>query len=424
MRPIAENAENRLEKVFFEIRSGNLPKALVRLWVICRSRLLPVDGNGGDLMLNHWERNKNPDRYENYLDQIRRSFTDGKNILNKMVREEPLALIRALDGFLAEERAPRPTSHVPYEVDGQEYWLVRIPAGRRQQTSINRQANNPSHWFCYHNVIPTKLGAKDSAIEIRVVEPDLATKRRLEELCLKAKLRTYLVHFNDKVELRYQSNPAGKAFVFGLNDAEKRMHSIEHHLSIAIKERADVVIFPELTVTAEQRQAIRSRCIKSADNREPVPILIVAGSFHEIRGGRKVNRAEMLSVADFLLSHEKIRPYGFAEGLAEDIDSGNCIRLLTTAIGLIAMPICKDFNDAEALDWHAIGPDFCLVPSMGDGKNINAHSEQARRLWKIFFQTISVIGNQEFEGDPIPGFGFAGTEMIVPAGGGVIEIPI
>jgi hypothetical protein len=426
MEPIAETVDNKLEKAIFEIQSGDPHRALVRLWVISGLRAKSTDREEGDLVLNSWERNTLPKRQQEYIEQFAQWLSSGKNIAITRIKEEPLALIKALDSFLANQRAPRRKSSVAYSIDGAEYWLVRIPLGPRTTAPIRAQSNNPPECFSRHNIIPTSLGRLNATIKIRIVEPDLATQWRVEELRGKSKIRAYLAHFTDKVELKCTFNPAQKFFAHGLSDSNMRTSSICTHMEYAYNNNADIIIFPELTVTPEQRQEIRTWHLNKLDKQEHVPIFTVSGSFHEItKNGRKVNRAEMLGAAGHqLLFHEKIRPYGYAVGRAEDIDSGNCINLLSTAMGIVAMPICKDFNDAAGIDWAEIGPDLCLVPSMGDESNINAHVEQAQRLWKIFFRTISLIGNQEFEGNPVPGFGFTERKTPVPEGGGIVEVSI
>jgi hypothetical protein len=427
MKRIAEAIENRLQKAIFEIQSGDLHGALVRLWAISGLRMKSTENEDSDLVLNIWERNTRPERRQEYTEQFVQKLSSGKNIPIALVTAEPLALIQALDSFLANQRAPRRKSSVAYSIDGIEYWLVRIPLGPRASAPLSHQANNRAGWFIHHNVIPALLlGRLNTTIKIRIVEPDLATQGRIAELRGTSKIRVYLVHFTDKVELKCTLNPAKKFFADGLSASDIRISSIRAHLKYAYNKDADIIIFPELTVTPEQRREIRIWHLNKLDKQEHVPIFIVAGSFHEItEDGRKVNRAEMLGASGKqLLFHNKIRPFGFADGRAEDIDSGNCINLLSTAIGIIAMPICKDFNDAAGIDWTEIGPDWCLVPSMGDESNISAHSEQAQKLWKIFFRTISLIANQEFEGDPAPGFVFSKGRMPMLKGGGIIEVPI
>jgi hypothetical protein len=421
-----ETEENKLEKALFDIHSGHLHRALVRLWVLAGLRIKGENKADNDLVLNSWERNTDANHRQENMEAFNRMLSGGKKIKTALARTEPLALIQALDSFLANHLPARRKSNVPYAIDGAEYWLVRIPLGPRANAPMSKQANNRAKWFHHHNIIPARLRQLNDAIRIRILDPDLATQRRLEELRGKSMVKAYLAHFTDNVKLEFTQNPAGKFFAHGLSDSGTRIRSIQAHLEIAYSKCADIVIFPELTVTPKHRRAIREWHLDQIDNQKHVPILLVSGSFHEVfENKQKVNRAEMLgSAGNPLLNHDKIRPYGDADGGAEDIDSGSCLNLLSTSMGILAMPICKDFNDAASIDWNEIGPDWCLVPSMGNESSIRAHSEQAQRLWKILFRTTSLIGNQEFEGSPVPGFAFSESKISIPIGGGMIEITI
>lgn len=309
--------------------------------------------------------------------------------------------------------------------DGNNYWLVHIP-DRRKNASIARQTNNRAAWFRHHAVIPASCPCQSGIpIRIAVVEPDRTTEERLREFGAQSKLRVYLAHFTDHVELTRNISPAGKFFAIGVSDAETRKASIDAHLCVAEKEEADVVIFPELTVIPEHRREIGRRHLKRMDDQQHTPVLILTGSFHETRQGeRKVNRAELFGSSGVLMSHHKIRPFGDAEETAEDIDSGDCLGLLASAIGVIAIPICKDFSDALGVNWAEVGPDWCFVPSMGNQTTIDAHSAQARRLWKILFRTVSLVSNQEVSGEAMPGFACAHEVEHVLAGGGILDATI
>ena len=404
-----------MEQVLAQIEAGNLHEALVRLWVVAGRR------TADDLVLNFWERESEPARFLRYSRQFHVLLTAGSAVGPVHAAEEPLALIEALDVFLAQERAPRRQRSAPCDIDGQEFWLVRTPL-RRMQAPAARQANNRASWFRHHHVIPALVGAFGESISVHVRAPDRATHRRLAALRERKSARVYLAHFVDGVTLNRVSSAAKKFFVSGLSDAVRRTQSITEHLIAAADARADFVIFPELTVTSEQREDIRRWYRKAIDAGGPTPIFIVAGSFHEVVAGRHVNRAQMLGAHGEVLTHIKVRPYGLAGAEAEDISSGDRIELLATPIGIISMPICKDFNDVAGIDWTPMGPDWCLVPSMGDETNVKAHTGQAERLWKVLFRTVSLVGNQEYDGGPIPGFAYDGSIQPAAAGGGVVSI--
>ncbi len=407
-----------MEQVLAHIAAGNLHEALVRLWVVAGRRR-----PDGDLVRNAWERQTQPKRCDLYVRQFRELVSAGSTVGPVRAGEEPLALVLALDAVLAEERAPRRQRSVPVDVDGEEYWLVRTPLGRLQAPAA-RQANNPASWFRHHHVIPATLHAFGTTVGVSVRALDRSTHRRFEALRKGISVRVYLAHFVDGVRLETQSNAAAKFFATGQSDESRRTQSVREHLEIAAHEQADFVVFPELTVTASQREEIRSwfRLTLEADG--TAPILIVAGSFHERIGARQVNRAYMLGPHRDLLTHTKLRPFGLAGAEAEDITTGDQIDLLATPIGIVAMPICKDFNDVAGIDWVPMGPDWCLVPSMGDGTNVSAHRAQAERLWKVLFRTVSLVGNQEYSGPAVPGFGQSDRYQPASAGGELLVISL
>lgn len=87
-----------MERVLELIREQDLRDALVRLWVLASRH------NGDDRVLNAWERNKDESRYQRLAKQFRKLLRQGKPIGPIHAEQEPLALITALDGFLAEEQ--------------------------------------------------------------------------------------------------------------------------------------------------------------------------------------------------------------------------------------------------------------------------------------------------------------------------------
>lgn len=409
-----------METVLELIREQALRDALVRLWVLASRR------NDDDLVLNAWERNKDESRFQGLAKQLRKLLQQGKPIGRIHAEQEPLALITALDKFLADDqRAARKFSSIPFEVDGREYWLVRHPLARRNSASMASQANNPNAWFQNHSVIPRLLGDPEAPISIMIAQPDSVTAQALEKILVQDSLRIYVAHFVDGVRLAMQTTAAGKCFALGLSAPDVRGASIRATLDRALTDGAHVVVFPELTVTQEHRKLIDQWRMGTRESAN-APILILSGSFHEEVAGRRVNRAELLGLSGRLMTHEKIRPFGAADGMAEDIASGGTLTLLSTPIGLVAIPICKDFNDvAGAPDWTRIQPDWCLVPSMGNERNVHAHVRQAQRLWQVVCRTVSAVANQEFDGEPVKsGFGFTDTLVEIAAGGYHFDAPL
>ena len=154
---------------------------------------------------------------------------------------------------------------------------------------------------------------------------------------------------------------------------------------------------------------------------------LVPGSFHETRGGRRVNAAELLSrEGRTLIIHEKLRPFGEADGVAEDVHAANVLRLLVTPIGSIAVAICKDYCDEPGpiRDWDVLAVDWWLVPSMGEQSTVNAHARRAQTLWTVVNRAVTLLANQQFGAEARPGFVFDGARRDVEAGGGPLEVAL
>jgi hypothetical protein len=116
--------------------SFSLRSALVRLWMLASN----------DQRLNGWEQNENektlaPHR-DNFLDQLQQ---DEVPIGLDAIQAHPLALIRALDDYLASTRPldsqSASTSRSAYVIEegGKGYWLVPVLLDARRHAAINRQ---------------------------------------------------------------------------------------------------------------------------------------------------------------------------------------------------------------------------------------------------------------------------------------------
>jgi hypothetical protein len=119
-----------------QMRAFSLRSALVRLWMLASN----------DQRLNGWEQNENektlaPHR-DNFLDQLQQ---DEVPIGLDAIQAHPLALIRALDDYLASTRPldsqSASTSRSAYVIEegGKGYWLVPVLLDARRHAAINRQ---------------------------------------------------------------------------------------------------------------------------------------------------------------------------------------------------------------------------------------------------------------------------------------------
>lgn len=194
-----------------------------------------------------------------------------------------------------------------------------------------------------------------------------------------------------------------------MSNPERRLESIRRNWSDARRAGADGLVLPELTVTLEHRAEVRGWLERG----EGTPLeLVVAGSFHEEDTSCCYNTSELWDgMGRPLLRHRKLRPFGDADGAAEDIADGNALEILDTPIGIFALVICKDFLD----DYHRVTTlfrevpvDWLFVPSYGDDKTSTLHRARARQLAHVGPGTTTIVATQRAvevcEGNPLPGF--------------------
>lgn len=109
--------------------------------------------------------------------------------------------------------------------------------------------------------------------------------------------------------------------------------------------------------------------------------------------------------------HRKLRPFGLADGLAEDVKEGGRIEVLVSPIGTLTLLICKDFMDdhqSVATLLQEVPVDWVLVPSYGDERTVKGHRARAEQLAKVGPGTSCLIANQRnvemSPGVALPGF--------------------
>ena len=413
-----------MREVIILIERGDHHEALVRLWVLGTTRRHPDD----DLPLNAWERSTQRDRAsrrasEIRVDEIRATFNDGRSVDQATAEADPLALVVALDAFLGLDTAPRAFAAEPYRVGEQDYWLVPLNPSRAGSASSARQTGNPQSWFRHHRVLPATL---PTGLRVEPQPSRDVTDTRLREIKHAGRMRTFLGHFDDGATL--VPPPADRFFATGLSDENARAASVGRALVRSVEEEADVIVLPELTVTPAQREVVKDQ-LRQTQRTGRGPALVVPGSFHEERDGRKVNVAELLgSDGRRLLVHEKLRPFGGANELAGDIHAASILRLLVTPIGSIALAICKDYCDdvGPIRDWDALAVDWWLVPSMGERSTIDAHARRAEMLWQVVNRGVTLLANQESGvvggTESVPGFVFDGARRDIEAGGSFVDV--
>ncbi|MDF1519118.1 MAG: hypothetical protein P1P73_01400 [Brevefilum sp.] len=171
--------------------------------------------------------------------------------------------------------------------------------------------------------------------------------------------------------------------------------NLEKHLELieeAHKQNADLVIFPELSLTGYVLQDLAYNVALRPHQEDPVfnklfkaskDIDLVVGFVHEDRRHRFYIAAAYLSEGKTRHIHNKVYlpTYGmFDEG--RFFAEGDSVRAFDTKFGRVGMLICEDF-------WHASlpyllwldGADFLLFSSASPGRGLTESPRLSSSLW-------------------------------------------
>ncbi len=331
--------------------------------------------------------------------------------------DSPLAVFQALDEYLFESdpscgTAPRAS----FKVGDKSFFIYRRVPRMRGEVRHSMQAGHVKGWLKHHWFIPAEVeGIKITLRRLpRSFLPDeLTTPGRA--------LRFFVEAFGDGISPRWiEIEPPGWS-TRALTDSEGRWRSLQGSLEQAAAEKADIVIFPELTLCPDLRRRV-SQWLN--ENPEHPFSLILPGTFHEEQGSGVYNYGELFSRTGLaMLSHRKMVPYE-KDSKPERIDAGNRIEILDTPLGLLAMPICLDFCDERSpfgYLWDDLGLDWILVPAFGNAASLSAHQRRAENLRRAH-GTVSVVANQDPQGrSQHHGFICSPTDKMILQSGSVLR---
>lgn len=307
----------------------------------------------------------------------------------------PLVWLVALDGVLWAHCAHmagdrEPPTEVPH--DGTR-WMVFPRHRPLGPTVYQNQSYHVRNHLLYHHIVPGKERGND----IRVSLPGPLLRKSLRSLVDSQRpIKCYLGSFADGICPDWNGRPDGRCTCSRLEDPAGRHVGLRRALEEARDLKADVVVLPELSLCPGLRDAV---CCWLHD--EPHPFLmVVPGSFHERldpRSEMPVNRTYLLDGKGRpVLSHDKMIPMGTGNVCFEVIEPGECLHLLKTPLGLVALVICRDFLEEDAsvaLPWQKIAPDWAFVPSMTPIQGVRSHEQQAKSLSRCC-GTRSLVPNQ------------------------------
>lgn len=408
-------------------------RALVRLWLLASN----------DQLLNSWEQKASettiPPHYAGFLDQLQ----EEEPIKLQAIRAQPLALIRALDDYIASTSAldsqstSTSTSAYVIEEDGNGYWLVPVTLAARRQAAMDRQPARLARWFHHHAALPTRTA---HGIEVIASRSRSALNTALENLANhpNGKVKAWIAHFDDGADVVWdrQISPIGNWRALAVEPHTTRQDSVLQTLAAAAQAGAQVVVFPEFTLDLQHRDQL---AVYLRQNPSGIQ-LVVAGAFHEPEQATDpsvaYNTAPVFTGSGRkLFAHRKLRLFGRNDLGAEFAEVGNRLHVLITPIGSMTIMICKDFMDEDPRVDNLLAEvpvDWVWVPSYGDETTLKGHKARARKLATVttgtscgVAQTQNTAMKKTGETQALlPGFGHPAGEKTpfdVPASGGLVE---
>ena len=367
-----------------DLSANALHAALVRCWHYLRSDRAVFSNAEA-------EADRDSDAYGRLKDRIQKALLPRTKIHIENRDWPPLATLEVLDRFLFERfdacHGLAPPAVVP--IAGTPGYYVA-----RRQIAFSeppRHAAQTGHLYArlrWHWIAPTAIGG----FQVRAASLRAPSRIVLADRMSRGRVRVFTAAFADNVALDIDHPGPNTFLAVGLKDPEARWQSVSAALDEAFRMRADIVVLPELTVSPELRLRVADWLEENVDH----PFALVApGSFHQRRGSRVFNRAEMLGAfGGVVLWHHKLTRFGDRD-MSEGIAPGDAIELLNTPIGLVAMPICRDFCDEDAFFgdfWQDLAPDWILVPAMGEAASISAHGRRSAQLHRA--GTACAVANQ------------------------------
>ena len=213
-----------------------------------------------------------------------------------------------------------------------------------------------------------------------------------------------------------------------LGDLEANLEKHLTQIDQAVQAKADLVVFPELSLTGYALQDLTSAVARRASAEDPMfkPLLeasrnvdVLVGFVELDRRNRFYNSAAYLSKGEILHVHQKVYlpTYGlFDEG--RFFAWGDSIRAFDTPHGRLGVLICEDF-------WHASPPyllwldgaDILLFMSASPGRGLDTEEVLESARWvehvaqayaSLFTTFVANVGRVGFE----DGLGFWGGSVV------------
>ena len=427
-----------MERVATLLAGNHYRQALVRLWVL----------GSHTPALNEWEQARGNDAtFDAAVAHFLIALQNEQTITTAGILAAPLALIRALDEFVALHRAPGlaaahcRNSDLTFKEEGRNYWLVPVTSQARREVPLAKQVGNLQTWFRHHAVLPC-VTVNGINVSVSVSEDSLDAALAALRDQAADELTVWIAHFTDDADVRWsrQQGTGRNWRTTHIDPPDVRQQSMLETVEAAVQAGAHVLVFPEFTIDLRHRRALETYLLR----RQPSTLaLVVAGSFHEPTPADQshiaFNTAPVYDgTGEVLFAHRKLRIFGDLDKGAENVDLGNALHVLVTPLGCMSVLICKDFMDEHPTVrtlLTEVPVDWAFVPSYGDDTTLKAHKNRARVLAKVSVGTNTVVAQTQNTamaqpGVPLPalpGFGHpAGVKAPsdVQPSGGPVRFPI
>ncbi len=221
-----------------------------------------------------------------------------------------------------------------------------------------------------------------------------------------------------------------------LGNLEKNVEKCERIIEQAIRDRIDLIIFPELTLTGYFIKDIVASVAITQENpilkkflRYSNRVSIVIGAVEETPDFKFYNAAFYLENGEIVHVHRKV--YLPTYGLFDEhryLASGNRIRAFDTKFGRMAILICEDLWHPTAVAITALdGAHYLIGISCSPGRGIEASDrlgssitwERLNRTYAQIYSIYVLYCNRTGFEDGINFWG--GSEIISPSGDQVIK---
>jgi hypothetical protein len=309
--------------------------------------------------------------------------------------QHPLALISVLERHMVANFSSSELnfySRILLEENEESFYVGRRDARR---TKIGKHENSLETYLRHHFIIPQKF----SGFKVSMYRNVVPTTRGLDM----HNVISSAASFDDGVVPQLKLD--GEAsYSPGVTCEHTRNQSVGSTLEKAAAKSANILVFPELTITPTQTENIQEWLYH---NRRTHNFKFVhSGGYHLEDGhsAKRHNRVQLMDcIGEPILTHHKIKGApngGYLEAIEPKLsgDKEIEINLLLSNLGVAATPICYDFIDEErSVDiWKRLCLDWAFVSAMDNPAT--PHIKKAELLFKKH-KTTTVAAIQPFPFD-------------------------